>query len=149
MILKDLDEYKYLFLKNINTNDENGLTICLNVGRVSEETEPLVFNGVIINDTRPILEDNTVSLKVGFTSYIAYNVRWESYTCWSDYDEFTGRLVREYSKSRYLEYVKTDTFASDEWPGKLRHFGICCEWEIIDIISIDEPQVQLIDKLGE
>jgi len=144
LIFKDLNQYKYLFQQNIHCTDENRLTICLKIGKVSEETEDFVFNGITINDTRPILEDNTGSIRVWFPSYVAYNVRWETYLVWSEYDEFTGRIVREYSKSRYLEYVKNDTFASDEWPGKLRHFGICCGWEIIDIISIDEPQVEMV-----
>lgn len=146
MIFKDLDQYKYLFLENIHCTDGNELTICLKAGKVSEEIEPLVLNGLNINDTRPILEDNSILIRVFFPSYVAYNVRWETYTVRSDYDEFTGRTVREYLKSRYLEYVKGDTIASDEWPGKLKHFGICCGWEIIDIVSTDEPKVQIINN---
>lgn len=143
MKFKDLNQYKYLFLKNIDCSDGNRLVIYLGIGIVSEEPETLVFNGgATINDARPILEDDSVSIRVVFPSYVSYNVRWESYTGGSDYDEFIGRIGREYSKSRYLEYVKSDTIASDEWPGKLKHFGICCEWEIIDIVSIDEPQIQ-------
>lgn len=129
----------------IHSTDENRLAIYLKIGNVSEETEDFVVNGITIHDTRPILKDNTAIIKVIFPSYVAYNVRWESYTVWSNYDVFEGRIVREYSKSRYLEYVKSDTFASDEWPGKLKHFGICCGWEIIDIISVDEP---IIEKIG-
>lgn len=144
MIFKELDQYKYLFLNNIHCTDRNRLTICLKVGKVSEETEPLMVNSITVNDTRPILVDNTGSIRVAFPSYVACNVRWETYTIWSDYDEFTGQIVREYSKSRYLEYVKNDTAASDEWPGKLRHFGICCGWEIIDIVSVDEPEVHYL-----
>jgi len=52
-------------------------------------------------------------------------------------------------KSRHFEYIKSDTFASDEWPGKLRHFGVCCGWEIIDIISTDETKVKMLDESQE
>lgn len=140
MLFKDLNQYKYLFLNSIQKDDGNELTIHLTVGKVIEQTEDLVINGVTIHDVKPILEDN-IYIKVTFPSYVAYNVSWESYTTMSNYDVFEGRKVREYSKSRYLEYVKNDTIASDEWPGKLRHFGFCCEWEVIDIVSIDEPMV--------
>lgn len=61
----------------------------------------------------------------------------------NDYDVYEGRKVREYSKSRYLEYVKNDTIATDVWPGKIRHFGFCCEWEVIDIVSMTEPLIQV------
>lgn len=137
----DLNQYKYLFLDTIKSTNENALIITLNIGEVSTKMEDLTINGVTLRDTRAILEDNAIRIKLIFHSYVAYNVRRETYTVWSDYDVFKGQIVREYSKSRYMEYIKSDTIASDEWPGKLKHFGISCCWEIVDIISVDEPKI--------
>ena len=138
-----LNQYKNLFLVDIQENDENKVTFLLKTGQVSETTEALVINDVTLNDVRPIIEDNNLSIKVLFPSYVAYNVRNETYTTLNDYDLFEGNIVREYNRSRYLEYIMADTIATDNWPGKLRHFGICCGWHVIDVISVDEPEVIL------
>ncbi len=146
MNFSELNQYKYLFLDTINSTNENALTITLNIGEVSTQMEDLTINGVILHDTRPILEDKATRIKLIFHSYVAYNVRWETYTVWSDYDIFKGQIVREYSKSRYLEYIKNDSIASDEWPGILKHFGICCTWEIIDVVSVNMPEIYIEER---
>lgn len=96
MLFKELNQYKYLFLNSIRNDDGNELTIYLTVGKVSEQTEDLAINGVTIHDVKPILKDN-ICIEVTFPSYVAYNVRWESYTTMSDYNAYEGQKVREYS----------------------------------------------------
>lgn len=142
MLFKELDQYKYFFLETIIPNEEGALTLRLKIGVVGEP-EDFSFNGVTIRDTRPIVENEDIRIEIIFPSFIAYNVRWESYTTWSNYDLFEGKKIREYSRSRYLEYVRSDTIASDKWPGKLRHFGFCCEWHVIDVISTDQPEIRV------
>lgn len=144
MLFKELNQYKYFFLDSIRANDDI-LTIYLTIGEVGKP-EDISFNGVTITGTRPILENSSLVIELVFSSYVAYNVRWESYTTRSDYDIWDGRLIREYSKSRYMEYVKSDTIASDEWPGKLRHFGFCCEWHVVDVVSVQEPAIRILNK---
>lgn len=143
MLFQEINKYRYLFLDDIREVDTNVLKLYLRIGRESEQTEDRSLNGVTLHDVRPILEDEELRLEVAFSSYVSYNVRWETYTVWRDYDIFEGKTVREYSKSRYLEYVRSDTIASDEWPGKLRHFGLCCGWQVIDVVSVDEPVVRM------
>lgn len=74
-------------------------------------------------------------------SYVAYSVRNESYTTVDDYEEFEGRLIVKYTKSRYLDFVSKATFADSIFPGPLSHFGIFCLNHIIDVISAEEPIV--------
>jgi hypothetical protein len=145
--LTELNQYRYFFLESIHT-DENVVTIYLKVGKEGDP-EDLTLNGVTLRGTKPVIEDEDLQIEVVFPSFIAYNVLWESFSVWSDYDIFEGRNIREYSKSRYMEYVRDDTIATDEWPGKLRHFGFCCEWHVIDIISIDEPKIRMIKGIRD
>jgi hypothetical protein len=142
----ELNQYKYLFLDTIQDSTENpfAIIITLKTGEVSEQTEDLIVGEATIRDVRPIIENESIRIKVNFPSYVAYNVQCETYSSGNDYDIFKGRNAREYSKSRYMEYIKSDTIASDEWPGKLKHFGISCCWEIVDIISVDEPKIQIV-----
>lgn len=131
--------------------EEDGQTLVLYlcIGTVSETAEDFILEGVTIKDTRRISKDERVRFEVVFPSYVASHITNESYTIPNGYDEFTGSKAREYAKSRYLEYVQNDTTASDIWPGQLRHFGFCCEWQIIDVISKDEPKVRLLIPEGD
>jgi hypothetical protein len=120
------------------------LNINLTVGEVSDQEEELTINGVTLRGLRPILKNDSIRIEIVFPSYVAYNVSNESYIVGNEYDLFEGKLAREYSKSRYLDYIKANTIADAVYPGKLRHFGFCGEWHIIDVVAIDEPKINII-----
>lgn len=61
-------------------------------------------------------------------------------------EEFTGRQFCVYSKSRFLDYVRGATLASDDYPGKLSHYGINCLNHIVDVISIEEPLIDILRR---
>ena len=76
--------------------------------------------------------------------YVAYSVVNESFASVDDSELFTGHLFRNYSKSRFLDYVGVATFASDDFPGKLRHYGVNCLNHFVDIVSATEPIISVI-----
>lgn len=142
-MFSEINEYKYLYLQGVKSVDDISLTINLTVGEVSDQEEQLTINEVTLSGLRPILNNDSVRIEIVFPSYVAYNVSKESYIVMNDYDVFEGKLAREYSKSRYLDYIKLDTIADDVYPGKLRHFGFSSEWHVIDVISVDEPKINI------
>ena len=77
---------------------------------------------------------------VSWRHYVAYNVFNESYTSWDESSEFEGNPFRLYRKSRYLDFVRNEQNVEFLAPGH-KHWGICCEWHIIDVVSQDEPIV--------
>lgn len=100
----------------------------------------------IISESKSIIPDSSVVYCIYFESYVGYNVTWESYTLGDDYEEFKyGKCFRIYSKSKYLDYITSNTFA-EQVLGKLTHYGVYCEWQIIDIISDEEPIITKIKK---
>ena len=66
------------------------------------------------------------------------------YTSAGEYDQFEGRLLRKYQRSRFLDYVAACTIATDDFPGPLNHWGLICASHIIHVISTDEPEIQLV-----
>jgi hypothetical protein len=84
---------------------------------------------------------------VDFEAYIGYSVLNESITNLDDYEEFEGKAFRIYSKSRYLDYINVSTFASNDYPGPYKHYGIACLNHIIDIISTEEPIIKEIEVI--
>jgi len=143
-LFAEINKYKYLYLQDINSVDDISLNINLTVGEVSDQEEELTINGVTLRGLRPILKNDSIRIEIVFPSYVAYNVSSESYIVGNEYDLFEGKLAREYSKSRYLDYIKDNTIADDVYPGKLRHFGFCSEWHIIDVVAINEPKINII-----
>ena len=65
----------------------------------------------------------------------------ESYTYLDKEEEFEGRLACIYTKSRFLDYVRISTLASDEYPGPFKHYGFNCLNHIVDIVSADPPKI--------
>jgi hypothetical protein len=76
-------------------------------------------------------------------SYVAYIVLNESYTSKVASDQFEGRWLRKYQKSKVLDYLAAGTIATNSYPGPLKHWGLICASHIIHVVSTDEPEFQL------
>jgi hypothetical protein len=58
-------------------------------------------------------------------------------------EEYTGRLLRLYSKSHFLEFVAKNTGAHFE---EYRHYKISCLNHIIDIVATSIPELQSLTR---
>jgi hypothetical protein len=83
--------------------------------------------------------------EVRWSRYVAYNVRNESYSGWDESEEFQGRSFRIYSKSHYLDFLKTAKNVQNLAPGH-SHWRIVCVNHIIDVASLEEPNVARYGK---
>lgn len=87
--------------------------------------------------------------RVIFYNYVAYSVRNESFTVWDEYEEFNGNMFREYSKSRFLDYLSSSTnlWIVEQTQGAMpKHFGAICLDYLIDVASCVEPKIELISN---
>jgi hypothetical protein len=73
-------------------------------------------------------------------SYVGYAVRNESYALEKGVPKVENMLV-ERDASAFRDFVRHATWATDDHPGKLRHFEVICEHHVIDVISIDTPKI--------
>lgn len=125
----------------------NSLTLLFDRCAVSKTPEDLIIGEKVIKDTFPVYVDvNLPILQVDFKSYIAYSVTNESYTTWDDYEVFEGKAFRIYSKSRYLDFIRTHTFADENYPGPFVHYGVVCLNHILNIVSTTPPIIKEIDR---
>ena len=73
-----------------------------------------------------------------------YLVQDECYTRQDETDKVeSGRLVRIYAKSRFLDHISKTTGATSEWPGPLLHVEVICLNHVIDVVATKPPQIRL------
>lgn len=141
----EVDLCAFLFLRQIEGLDHNGLRLVLEEGIASSEAVSIKVGNTEIADCHRVEATNASRIfEVVWKRYVAYSVRNESYAQSDEFDIFAGRRFRIYSSSRFLEFIGHATFASDGYPGPIQHIGIGCEDHIIDVISTEEPSVTAI-----
>jgi hypothetical protein len=143
---KDLMELKDVFFFGLKEPEVNELKLYFSKSKISDTPERLIIGEKDFGDSYSINTDNNSPIiQIHFQSYIAYSVRNESFTVWDDYEEFEGKIFRIYKKSRYLDFVSVGTFATEEFPGPFKHYGISCLDHIVDIVTISEPFVTEVE----
>ena len=88
--------------------------------------------------------NNESEFELFFDSYIGFNVVDEGFACIDDYEIFEGNHLVIYQRSNYLDYIKKSTHANNENPGPFCHYGINCLSNIVDIVSIEPPEIRMI-----
>lgn len=147
-LIEQIDNHEYLYLTEIGEPDLNVLRIVIEEAKASRvETRTLEVGSAKISELRPIVSDESCQrYEIVFGSYVAYCVRNESYVVMDQSEVFTGRLFNVYSQSHFLDYVRAATIASDDYPGKFVHYGINCLDHILDVVSVDEPVVNVLRR---
>lgn len=143
----DLLNLKDIYLEQIFEPEENTLRLLFSRSRTSETPETITIGEIEIEDTYSIDVDETLPfIQMDFEWYIGYSVRNESYTSWDDYEKFEGKIFKIYSKSRYLDFIKVGTFASEDYPGPFKHYGISCLNHVVDVASVSEPIIKEVQR---
>ncbi|HYE51348.1 MAG TPA: hypothetical protein VEB20_17245 [Azospirillaceae bacterium] len=91
-------------------------------------------------------QDGCRTFEIEWASYVAYSVTNETYAGPDEYEEFTGKRFRTYSRSRFRDYLKIGTTTSDKDPGLLTHWQILCGYHIIDVVSHDAPAIRFVGE---
>ena len=103
------------------------------------------IGSVLLSDVRAIeTNPGNFSFELVWPTYILYSVRNESFANPDETEKWEGRLFCTYSKSHFLEYAKSSTIASDEYPGPFQHWGINCLNHVIDVISHKQPILKIL-----
>lgn len=147
MDFRDLMELNDVEFSGITEPDINNLRIFISRCKTSETSEEIVIGENLVKNVYSVDADMDLPiLQIDFDSYIAYSVTNESYTSWDEYEVFEGKAFRIYTKSRYLDYIKVDTFAEGIFQGEFVHYGIVCLNHIINIVSVDKPIINEINR---
>jgi hypothetical protein len=135
---------KYLFLRECSEPEENTLRVVVEEAKADGPPGEIeVLPGKVFNDMVAIESDPSCQeFELVWRSYVAYGVRNESFTTWDDSEVFEGQIFRVYSKSHFRDYVARATFATDDYPGPLKHWCLVCLDHLVDVIGCAEPELR-------
>jgi hypothetical protein len=140
-----IDDVQWLYVGGISEPRENDLRILLEEARVAPSKADLPVVGPHSTYGAIVHDETCRVFEVRFLPVVAYLVTNETYpNPDKDYDRFTGQKFRHYSRSRYLDFIRKSTVDfSDVW-GPLRHWGIACLNNIIDVVSQKDPVIEIL-----
>lgn len=137
------------FVLSINDSCDNELKIVIAlskkgiIGEGSENADDPKLRDILACSC-PIYAGEDRVYEIKFNSYIIYQCRNESYTTFDSYNISKGKYLVIYEKSRLLDYYKNVIFDFDSGTADRRHYGICTENHIIDVISNEPPSIKKI-----
>jgi hypothetical protein len=140
--LETIDRHKYLYLEHIGEPQDGTLRLVVAEGRVLAGRATAV--GPITECSPIVADDQSARYELIFDRYVAYAVRTESYAVVGQEERYSGRLGRVYSRSTFLDFVRSGTFASPDYPGAFEHYGVVCLNHVIDVASLEPPRVQVL-----
>jgi hypothetical protein len=146
-----IDGCEYLFLADIQELGGNRLRIVVQEGKPADKPNTITVGESSIADCTPIeVTAGSASFEIEWPLYVAYAVLNESYAGQPDAEQsYTGKRFRIYTKSHFSAYLSRSTFASNEYPGPLRHYEICCEDQIVNVVSTFSPTITLTVAPGD
>ncbi|MDQ0462497.1 hypothetical protein QO010_000245 [Caulobacter ginsengisoli] len=127
-----------LLLEDIGEPAENDLRI------VVVEAKPGAPEMTEVGEARPVKPDETSRrFELIWYCYVAYVVRNESYAR-VDGEALGDDRLQIRTNSAFLAYVAAATLATDDYPGPLTHWSLYTEWQCIDVVSVDPPEIRLL-----
>jgi len=145
----EIDTCEYLFLRELSEPKENSLRLLVEEAKPDVLTVPITAGEVEFGQGRPVHSTEACRLfEIFWDSYVAYSVRNELYAKNTESEIVSwGRRLRLYSKSHFLEYISSATFASPQYPGLMEHIEVTCENHVIDVVSSSSPTIRRLRPL--
>jgi hypothetical protein len=145
-----LNNCKTLFLDGLLYNE--GLQLLVSEGFVLDEKRSIKTGETTIDNVKPIERtENSRQYKVEFDFHdlINFQVINESYTTFDKSEvRDTDGFLQIISDSKYLSFVKSSHgWYKDVINNEGKHYRLWTEHEVIDIISIQEPKIEEINKI--
>ena len=144
---KTIDSCQTLFLREICEPEENVLRLVVQEANASPQVETLDVCGTKFENVHRIEStERSRVFELTWNQYIAYNVTNESFSLPDDDStkRLSGRLLRIYSKSPFLEHVSRATLATKEYPGPFTHICVVTEMHVVDVVSTQAPEIRIL-----
>lgn len=122
---------------------------------IDDETEDMPFNegtehAFSLRNVHPIRSDESCrKYKVTFKGFFVYQVVAEDCIEWSEEEEFTGKFVRIFTKSRYLNFIKEHLrvgWFSETPETEYKHYEFPCSNFIVDVAAANDPEIQEVEN---
>jgi hypothetical protein len=135
-------DIEYLYLTSIKEIEENILELFFEEAKAGSEAQELEVNNHTFKNLYTIEStSDSKRFKVIFDNYISYSIIDESYADFDKKEVFEGRLIRKFSASHFINYIKETTHAYSLYKDKLVHYQFVCLRHNIDVITLGEPKI--------
>jgi len=142
--IDDFNKCKYLYLRGLQEPKDNSLRLVIEEAVSGRASEPLVIG-------RTSIPTNLIETLPGCRVFV---VNWKSYYAFTVTNESSGiiegandkgegTLFRVLSSSVYLDFIRVHTYTFVE-PDPRRHWSIYCQNHVLDVVSVDEPEIQMV-----
>ena len=148
-LARTLDSCHSLFLAKASEPRENALSLLVVESIESPDSESMEIAGARIEGLHRVAPSNeSRRFELAWNSYVAYIVSNESYASpeTGELVAGSGRLIQQYDKSSFLEYIGRSTIATAEYPGLLTHIRILCENHVVDVVSTEFPKTNELSR---
>lgn len=143
-VTAEIEACGYLSLRKLYEPKGNSLVAVLDEAVVDANAYDLTLGGVRLENVRNIeVGKNSRAFEFFWDQYIAYGIGNERFVCSSD-DEVveSGRLLRVYKKSNFLDYISKATWGHTD--RRVVHIGLICLNHIVDVASTEPPRIRLL-----
>jgi hypothetical protein len=144
-----INSVKYLYLRHLFEPRDNALRLVVeeavvdHSGVVLPQPELSAELAHVLSDASPIASiEGCRTFELYWKRYVAYLVTEEcAGSSGSDVEEdYTGKLLRHYSKSHFLDHIARDTGGHAR---PIQHYKVICLNHLIDVASEDPPEIQI------
>jgi len=141
-----INAHHSLYFGNLTEPEDNQICFTIHEAIEGNDIELLDFGSKSLKVKKIISSKDTSAYEILFKSYISYNIIDESYANPDKYKNYDGSIFRIYNKSYFLDFIYKSTFATESYPDPFKHYGFCCENHIINIVSVDSPEIKIIQN---
>jgi hypothetical protein len=143
-----VDQAQYLYLRNISEPRENSLLLMVQEA-IGNHAAPgpidiPLFLSEILKDASPVESTECCrTFELYWKRYAAYLVTKECVgSCAEKEDQvYTGKLLRHYTKSHFLDYLARET---DGHVTPVQHYRLICLDHLIDVGADGPPEIRII-----
>lgn len=145
-VVDQLNSIQYVYLRKLSEPRDNSLRVIVEEARVNRSgvvVPPSPELTRILTETSPIESTSGgKTFELHWNLYVAYLVTEEMVgSCGSNSDEvYTGRILRVYTKSHFLDHIARDTGGHSE---PVQHFKLVCLNHLIDVAAYSAPETRV------
>ncbi len=139
--------HRSLFVAALWEPRDNSLSVVILEGRPQGPEVAVDDLGITAKQILP--DPEAQAIEVQWTDCILYAVSNESYALAEPGEAPPSRMLVERKNSRFLDYVRASTWATDEHPGPIRHWVLYCENQVIDVACLEPPIVTRVPVLPQ
>lgn len=148
-----LNSVKYLYLRELSEPKDNSLQLVVQEALANPSAPAPAWVDTEVPELAKILADASPiesgpgcrTFELSWKHYAAYLVTEEMVGSCGRYEDeiFTGKLLRVYAKSHFLEHLARDTGAHT---GPILHYKLTCLNHLIDVACTTPPTIRVIES---